>query len=179
MAIELLKTAAELSELFRLRFDAWKTRADLTSHYPNGEFTDQYDPVSHHWGVRNEFRLVAGASMHISVNPEDVPCAKQIQKYLKGYEPPYCMLRRLVVSTEARSNGYASSLDKFRANRVIEQGEGTAMVIISSDFRVQKLKKLGFNQACAIGDFETFPGGKSTLMIASSAELAKVHNTMG
>ncbi|MBI1300057.1 MAG: GNAT family N-acetyltransferase [Alphaproteobacteria bacterium] len=169
--IELLKSKTEILELFRLRFEAWKTRRDLKPDCPDEILTDHHDDNSIHWGIRSEWNLVAGASMHITVDPESVPCTKEVSKYLENYEPPFHTLRRLVVSVDARGKGYASALDRARIDHLENDVRGTAMVIISSEFRVQKLLKLGFNQACRLGDFNTFPGGPSTLMIAKCEDL--------
>lgn len=172
--IKVLNTEEEILELFRLRFGAWKTRRDLTPEFPDEKLTDSHDAESIHWGIRDEFnKLVAGASMHITVDPASVPCTKQIAKYLEDYKPPYHTLRRLVVSPDVRGKGSASVLDQARVNHLLERekNEGTAMVIISSPFRIEKLMRLGFKQACELGDFETYPGGPSTLMIANCNDL--------
>jgi hypothetical protein len=85
------------------------------------------------------------------------------------------MFRRLVVDPGARGAGHASTLDRARVAYFLKYTEkGTALVIISSAFRVEKLARLGFRQACPIGDFQTYPGGPSTLLIATRQDLAAV-----
>jgi hypothetical protein len=173
MTVEILTTPETLDELFKLRFAAWKTRRDLSPEYPDGRLTDAHDQESLHFGIRQSCKLAAAASIHVTLNHDAVPEVGQIRRYLEGHEPPFHMFRRLVVAPSARRSGHASTLDRARVAYFLKHTDkGTAMVIISAAFRVEKLARLGFRQACAIGDFHTYPGGPSTLLIATRQDLA-------
>jgi hypothetical protein len=173
LTVEILATPEELDELFKLRFAAWKTRRDLSPECPDGRLTDAHDRESIHFGIRESCKLAAAASIHVALNHDAVPEAGEIRRYLRAHDPPFHMFRRLVVAPSARRSGHASTLDRARVAYFLKHTDtGTAMVIISSAFRVEKLARLGFRQACPIGDFHTYPGGPSTLLIATRQDLA-------
>ena len=163
----------DLSEIYRLRISAWGTRMDLKAIFPNGQWSDDFDADALHFGINREGAIVASARLNMASDIQALPYGKEIAKYAKEYEyaQPFFMLSRLVVIPSARNNGYARLLDKARLQAVAEHGAGTAFLVTSSRFRIEKLLRLGFRQASDIEAFDTFPGGKSTLFVMKHDEI--------
>jgi len=171
MIIREIRQKKDLEELYELRYCSWSTRISLEKYFPHRRLEDKYDVSSIHWGVYAEGILRAGASMYMTSDLHSIPYVDVIAPYLGKPPEPYYLLRRLVVSPVERNRGLAAALDRTRIKRILEHEGGTALVVVSQKFRAKMLARYGLEAACHLGDFKTFPGGDSILLLAKCQDL--------
>lgn len=165
----------ELEVIYKLRFNAWKTRTNIESFFKNERFSDRYDGAAMHWAIKDHNEFIASSRINISNYWMELPYGEVIKPFLNNFTPPFFMLSRLVVDPKARKNGYSNLLDKERLKYILNYTQGTALVVVSSEFRVEKLLKCGFCLASGFEELNTVPGGKSTLLAMDRRQIMETY----
>ncbi len=164
MKISVINDKETLEIIYKLRYEASEIRRDLHEHYQDKRFADTYDEAGIHFALYKDEALLGSARINISSNLEEITYGHLIENYIHNLQKPFAMISRLVVAPKARRKGYSNFLDEKRLNFLKKRNEGTAMVVTSCIFRIEKLIRLGFRLASEVEEINTFPGGKSTLL---------------
>lgn len=162
--------ASTLDAIYRLRAAVWRETGDLAqAAFGDGRWSDEHDPASLHWVVRDGAgELVAAARLSVHERLADVPEAEEYTAAGLRLDGRIAAPARVVVAAAARRRGLAEQLldEQDEAARAA----GCAFAVRqSSPAMTRLLRRRGWRDAGPAGRDERFPGVRFEVMVLELA----------
>jgi GNAT superfamily N-acetyltransferase len=162
---ERVTDAPTLDAIYRLRASVWRETGDIAlAAFRDGRWSDEHDPVSTHWVIRDDDRLVAAARLSVHERLGDVPEAEEYTAVGLHLQGRIAAPARVVVAAEARRHGLASQLLDVQDAAARDAGCAFA-VRQSSPAMCRLLERRGWRAAGPAGLDERFPGVRFHVMV--------------
>ncbi len=166
---ERVTDGATLDAIYRLRASVWRETGDIaTAAFRDGRWSDEHDPVSTHWVVRDADELVAAARLSVHERLADVPEAEEYTAVGLQVQGRIAAPARVVVAAAARRHGLASQLLDAQDAAACE-ARCTYAVRQSSPAMCRLLERRGWRDAGPAGLDERFPGVRFRVMVLELA----------
>ncbi len=166
-----------MNQIGKLRVEVWKEIEGMNPDLmASGSWIDASDKDAIHWVVLQNDNLVGAARMTIHESFADIPYGKMIEKFsLKNLEFPVSSINRLVIKPDCCNKGLARRIDEERIKTSRDIGVN-CIIAEPVSWRIDPLKKLGYEVVGELGNPFEAPGLMLTLMIKNlnkSAEKTK------
>ena len=158
-----------LESIYRLRAAVWRETADVDlAAFRDGGWSDEYDPASTHWVVRDADELVAAARLSVHERLTEVPEAEEYAAAGLRLEGRIAAPARVVVAVAARRRGLAWQLAEAQYAAACAAGCSFS-VCLSSPAMSRMLERRGYRDAGPAGPDERFPGVCFRVMVRDLA----------
>lgn len=156
-----------IHEIGRLRVEAWKETPGVNPELFSGEeWLDEKDPVSFHWGMFDNGKLIAASRLSIVDEIEKLPWLDSMMKFnpFEVLRTPVASLNRQVIKKEYRGKGLTRYIDEIRIEKARIEG---AKCVIGEPvkIRINSLKKLGFEYLGQFDPTYELPGVELGFMV--------------
>lgn len=157
--------APTLQAIYRLRAAVWRETGDISqAAFRDGAWSDEHDPASLHWVVRDGDELVAAARLSLHERLSDVPEAEEYAAVGLELEGPIAAPARIVVASCARRHGLAGML--LDAQDEAGRAAGARFAVRqSSPAMCRLLVRRGWRDVGPAGLDERFPGVRFEVMV--------------
>ena len=155
-----------LEAIYRLRAAVWRETGDIAqAAFADGGWSDEHDPASIHWVVRDGAgELVAAARLSVHERLADVPEAAEYVAAGLVLEGRIASPARVVVAAAARRHGLAWQL--LDAQDAAAREAGCAFAVRQSSPAMSRLlRRRGWQDAGLAGRDERFPGVRFEVMV--------------
>ena len=162
---ERVTDAGTLEAIYRLRAAVWRETGDIAqAAFGDGRWSDEHDPASTHWAVRDGDELVAAARLSVHERLADVPEAEEYAAAGLRLEGRIAAPARVVVAASARRHGLAAQL--LDAQDEAGRAAGCTFAVRQSSPAMSRLlARRGWRDAGPAGRDERFPGVRFEVMV--------------
>lgn len=162
---ELVTDPDTLEAIYRLRAAIWRETADVAqSAFADGTWSDEHDPGSLHWVMRDGRQLVGAARLSIHQRLADVPEAGEYAAAGLRLQGSIAAPARVVVAAAARGRGLAGQLLDAQDAAALAAGARYA-VRQASPAMCRLLRRRGWRDVGPAGRDERFPGVRFEVMM--------------
>ncbi len=145
MRVVKITDQSDLTSIYNLRLDAWKTRLDVSSKNIIEYLIDEFDEAALHWAIYNGREPVASCRLNISTNFRELPDSDCIQGDISAYKSPFFMLGRLVVCKHYRQTGLSRVLISERLKYICDHyTAGTIFTATYNPHLIRVFSQYGF-----------------------------------
>lgn len=161
--------APTLEAIYRLRAAVWRETGDIAqAAFADGRWSDEHDPASLHWIVRDGDELVAAARLSVHERLADVPEAEEYAAVGLELEGRIAAPARVVVAAVARRHGLAWQL--LDAQDAAARADGCAFAVRQSSPAMSRLlRRRGWQDRGLARPDERFPGIRFEVMVLELA----------
>ena len=166
---ERVADAPTLAAIYRLRAAVWRdTGAVAQAAFADGRWSDEHDPASLHWVIRDAGELVAAARLSVHERLADVPEAEAYAAVGLRLAGRIAAPARVVVAPAARRHGLAWQL--LDAQDAAARAAGCAFAVRQSTPAMRRLlTRRGWYSAGPARRDERFPGVSFEVMVLELA----------
>lgn len=158
-----------LDAIYRLRAAVWRETGDIAqAAFADGRWSDEHDPASLHWVVRDGDELVAAARLSVHERLADVPEAEEYAAVGLELEGRIAAPARVVVAAAARRHGLAWQL--LDTQDAAARAERCAFAVRQSSPAMSRLlRRRGWQDRGLARPDERFPGVRFEVMVLELA----------
>jgi GNAT superfamily N-acetyltransferase len=163
---ERVRDAPSLEAIYRLRAAVWRETGDIAqAAFADGRWSDEHDPASLHWVVRDATgELVAAARLSVHERLAEVPEAEEYAAVGLRLAGRIASPARVVVAAAARRHGLAGRL--LDAQDAAAREAGCAFAVRQSSPAMSRLlRRRGWRDAGLARADERFPGVRFEVMV--------------
>jgi GNAT superfamily N-acetyltransferase len=143
----LIRDELTLLQIQELRRRAWSANGELPDFIAKQDILkDVHDIHGMHWAILVDGKPVAAARMCIHDDFASSPDPEALDGYTNLIRVPLASLTRLVVHPDFRRLGLSTLLDDVRIKYAEQNGCKSIVGVTETDFRIRKLKGMGFSQ---------------------------------
>ena len=155
---ERVTDAPTLEAIYRLRAAVWRETGDIAqAAFGDGRWSDEHDPASTHWVIRDADDIVAAARLSVHARLADVPEADEYAAAGLRLEGCIAAPARVVVAASARRHGLAEQL--LDAQDEAARSAGCAFAVRQSSPAMSRLlQRRGWRGVGPAGRDVRFPG---------------------
>jgi len=165
-APERVTDAPTLEAIYHLRAAVWRETGDIAqAAFSDGRWSDEHDPSSLHWVVRDDAgELVAAARLSVHERLADVPEAEEYTGAGLQMEGRIAAPARVVVAAAARRHGLAGQLLDVQDEAA--RAAGCAFAVRQSSPAMSRLlQRRGWRDVGPAGRDARFPGVRFEVMV--------------